>query len=141
MKVSKWDPVEYLDTTEAIAFYLDEAIALNDVQLFIAVLGDIARSNSSQRKVLFMFSKTNQKIKHFIKLRKRLEKRPEIGAAIRSFGKSRWVICYVEKRFRGTNKKPVPYHIVSPTFSDKYHALHFMFKLMKARTAFNEFFS
>jgi len=44
MRLTKWDPIEHLDSDEAIALYLDAAFAENDCALIAAALGDIARA-------------------------------------------------------------------------------------------------
>ena len=38
-----WDPIRGLDTAEEIVGYVDEALALDDLQLFEVVLKDIGR--------------------------------------------------------------------------------------------------
>jgi probable addiction module antidote protein len=43
-KVTKWDPVDYLDSPEAISAYMDAALEDGDSSLIAAVLGDIARA-------------------------------------------------------------------------------------------------
>ena len=43
-KTRPWDPVEYLETEEDMAAYLDAALAENDLRLIAAALGDIARA-------------------------------------------------------------------------------------------------
>lgn len=44
-----WDPVEYLETEEDMAAYLDAALAENDLQLIAAALGDIAKAKGMTR--------------------------------------------------------------------------------------------
>lgn len=39
-----WDPIRGLDTAEEIVGYVDEALALDDLQLFEVVLKDIGRA-------------------------------------------------------------------------------------------------
>jgi probable addiction module antidote protein len=44
LKTTKWNIVDYLDSEEAIAAYLEAAIEDGDPQLIIAALGDIGRA-------------------------------------------------------------------------------------------------
>jgi probable addiction module antidote protein len=44
VKISEWDPAEYLDSDEKIAEYLAAALEENDPALFATALGDIARA-------------------------------------------------------------------------------------------------
>lgn len=48
-KTRPWDPVEYLETEEDMAAYLDAALAENDLRLIAAALGDIARAKGMTR--------------------------------------------------------------------------------------------
>jgi len=41
---TSWDPAKYLDSDEAMAAYLDAAIAEDDPGLLAAALGDVARA-------------------------------------------------------------------------------------------------
>lgn len=43
-KTHTWDPVEYLETEEDMAAYLEAALEEDDPALFTAALGDIARA-------------------------------------------------------------------------------------------------
>lgn len=44
IKVSDWNVLDYLDNEEAIAAYLQAAVAENDPQSLILAIGDIARA-------------------------------------------------------------------------------------------------
>lgn len=44
LKLSRWDPLDYLHTPADLAGYLEAAIEDGDPQLIAAVLGDIARA-------------------------------------------------------------------------------------------------
>jgi probable addiction module antidote protein len=44
VKTTVWDPVEYLETEEDIAFYLEEVFQIGDPSLIIAAIGDVARA-------------------------------------------------------------------------------------------------
>lgn len=44
VKTSEWDPVEFLDSEEKMAHYLEAALEENDAPLVAAALGDIARA-------------------------------------------------------------------------------------------------
>lgn len=44
IKVSDWNILDYLDNEEAIAAYLQAAVAENDPQSLILAIGDIARA-------------------------------------------------------------------------------------------------
>lgn len=48
-KFSAFDVAEYLDSDEAIAAYLNEAIEENDSDLFLSALADIARARSMSK--------------------------------------------------------------------------------------------
>ncbi len=48
-KFSAFDAAEYLDSDEAIAAYLNEAIEENDSDLFLSALDDIARARSMSK--------------------------------------------------------------------------------------------
>lgn len=48
-KFSAFDIAEYLDSDEAIAAYLNEAIEENDSDLFLSALADIARTRSMSK--------------------------------------------------------------------------------------------
>lgn len=48
-KFSAFDAAEYLDSDEAIAAYLNEAIEENDSDLFLSALADIARARSMSK--------------------------------------------------------------------------------------------
>ena len=43
-KLSKWDIVDYLDSEEAIAAYLEAAAEENDPEFMVHVINDIARA-------------------------------------------------------------------------------------------------
>lgn len=43
-KLSKWDVVDYLDSDEAIAAYLEAAAEENDPEFMVHVINDIARA-------------------------------------------------------------------------------------------------
>ena len=43
-KITNWDIVEYLESEEDMALYLEAALEENDPKLFTAALGDIARA-------------------------------------------------------------------------------------------------
>jgi probable addiction module antidote protein len=43
-KTKPFDPSKHLDDDEAIAFYIDEALATNDAAVVAACLGDVARA-------------------------------------------------------------------------------------------------
>ena len=42
--ITKWDAAEYLDSEEAIAGYLSEAMAIGDPQLIVHALNTVARA-------------------------------------------------------------------------------------------------
>jgi probable addiction module antidote protein len=44
VKTTVWDPVEYLETEDDIAFYLEEVFKIGDPGLIIAAIGDVARA-------------------------------------------------------------------------------------------------
>ena len=44
MNTTKWDMADHIKTAEDAAVYLQAAIEEDDTELFLAVLGDIARS-------------------------------------------------------------------------------------------------
>lgn len=44
IKISRWDPAEYIESTADALAYLDAALEDGDPQLVAAVLGDIARA-------------------------------------------------------------------------------------------------
>ncbi|WP_226017449.1 addiction module antidote protein [Novosphingobium sp. FKTRR1] len=44
LKVTKFDPADYIDTDEDILFYLEAAMEGNDPRHIASALGDIARS-------------------------------------------------------------------------------------------------
>ncbi len=46
MKLTKWDPVDYLETPQDAAAYLNAALELGDRQTFVDALGDVARAKS-----------------------------------------------------------------------------------------------
>ncbi|GHV69956.1 transcriptional regulator [Spirochaetia bacterium] len=44
VKTTVWDPAEYLETEEDIAFYLDDIFKSGDSDLIITAIGDVARA-------------------------------------------------------------------------------------------------
>ncbi|GHT82311.1 transcriptional regulator [Spirochaetia bacterium] len=44
VKTRVWDPAEYLETEEDIAFYLDDIFKSGDSDLIITAIGDVARA-------------------------------------------------------------------------------------------------
>jgi len=44
IKISEWDVADCLDSDEAIAAYLEAAVAEGDPDFFITALGDVARA-------------------------------------------------------------------------------------------------
>lgn len=44
VKTTVWDPVEYLETEDDIAFYLEEIFKIGDPDLIIAAIGDVSRA-------------------------------------------------------------------------------------------------
>jgi probable addiction module antidote protein len=46
MKTTKWDPAEDIHTTEEAAAYHEAALEENDLELLLAVIGDITRSKA-----------------------------------------------------------------------------------------------
>jgi probable addiction module antidote protein len=49
VKTTVWDPVEYLETEEDIAFYLDDIFKSDDPDLIIAAIGDVARARGMSK--------------------------------------------------------------------------------------------
>jgi probable addiction module antidote protein len=49
VKTTVWDPVEYLETEEDIAFYLDDIFKSCDPDLIIAAIGDVARARGMSK--------------------------------------------------------------------------------------------
>jgi probable addiction module antidote protein len=52
VETSEWDPVEFLDTEEKMALYLEVALEENDAALVAAALGDIARAKGMSQIAL-----------------------------------------------------------------------------------------
>jgi probable addiction module antidote protein len=44
VKTTVWDPVEYLETEEQIAAYLDDNFKSGDPDLIVTAIGDVARA-------------------------------------------------------------------------------------------------
>ena len=44
VKITAWDPAEYLQSEEEITSYLNEAFSTNDNQIIVAAIGDVARA-------------------------------------------------------------------------------------------------
>ena len=44
LKTTPFDPAEYLDDDEAVAAYIEEALATNDVGFITKAIGDVARA-------------------------------------------------------------------------------------------------
>jgi probable addiction module antidote protein len=44
VKTTVWDPAEYLETEEDIAFYLDDIFKSGDSDLIVTAIGDVARA-------------------------------------------------------------------------------------------------
>jgi probable addiction module antidote protein len=49
VKTTVWDPVEYLETKEDIAIYLDDIFKSGDPNVIVAAIGDIARARSMSK--------------------------------------------------------------------------------------------
>jgi probable addiction module antidote protein len=49
VKTSVWDPVEYLETEEDIAFYLDDIFKSGDPDLIVTAIGDVARARGMSK--------------------------------------------------------------------------------------------
>jgi probable addiction module antidote protein len=52
LKTTPWDPVDYLETEEDMALYLQAALEEDDPALVAAVLGDIARAKGMTKVAL-----------------------------------------------------------------------------------------
>ena len=49
VKTTMWDPVEYLETEEQIAAYLDDIFRSGDPDLMVAAIGDVARARGMSK--------------------------------------------------------------------------------------------
>jgi len=49
VKVTVWDPAEYLESEEEITVYLNDAFSTNDTQLIITAIGDVARARGMKK--------------------------------------------------------------------------------------------
>ena len=44
VKITAWDPAEYLETEEEITAYLSDVFSTSDTKLIVAAIGDVARA-------------------------------------------------------------------------------------------------
>jgi len=49
VKVTVWDPAEYLQSEEEISTYLNDVFSTNNTQLIIAAIGDVARARGMSK--------------------------------------------------------------------------------------------
>jgi len=46
---TKWDPVKYINTKEAVIAHIEAVLEENDTELFLSVINDIARSKGMSK--------------------------------------------------------------------------------------------
>ena len=49
VKITAWDPAEYLQTEEEITTYLSDIFATNDSKLILVAIGDVARARGMSK--------------------------------------------------------------------------------------------